>query len=111
MAKKGREKSSAPAASSTSKQKKPPAEDDFIIFTNSDKEPKAKKGSSGPAGSSNKAANTADGGDVARSFVLSPNSRAEMVVNPGVVDEECLALRSPSVSSHDSTAIDRAKSV
>ena len=63
MPKKGKEKSSsagggaAPTSGATaSKGKKPPpAEDDFIIFTNSDKEPKPKKAGPGSAGASSKA--------------------------------------------------------
>jgi len=47
MVKKGKEKSAAPAGGSAAK--KAPAEDDFIVFTNSTKEPKARKG--GPPGS------------------------------------------------------------
>ncbi|KAI0023561.1 P-loop containing nucleoside triphosphate hydrolase protein [Xylariomycetidae sp. FL0641] len=62
MAKKGKEKASAPppAASSSSKKsskagaaKKTTPDDDFIVFTNSTKDPKPKKGNQGAANAAN----------------------------------------------------------
>ena len=58
MVKKG--KSAASAGSSSAK--KAPAEDDFIVFTNSTKEPKARKGGpSDPAKAGGSASGGADG--------------------------------------------------
>lgn len=62
MAKKGKNHSSAPAptasapaASKSNKKdaKKAPAEGDFIVFTNSDKDPKGRRGGGGPSNSAN----------------------------------------------------------
>ena len=64
MVKKGKGKSAATAAGPAAK--KAPAEDDFIVFTNSTKEPKARKdgpsGSTKPAGPSTGAADGAPDG-------------------------------------------------
>ncbi|KAG7288704.1 hypothetical protein NEMBOFW57_005060 [Staphylotrichum longicolle] len=72
MGKKGKNTSSAPApppapapAKSTKKDAKkppPPSEGDFIVFTNSDKDPKGRRG--GPSSSSTAAAAAGPGGDV-----------------------------------------------
>jgi len=58
MAKKGKDKATPSGGGSSAK--KPPAEDDFIVFTNSSKEPKAKKPA--PSGSSSAGADGAPTG-------------------------------------------------